>query len=365
MKTPSRRWLEPALVAGISLALVAAFWAAWQRTTGPHADDGRVVDARGLAIPQQAATEGPATPTPTPTATATATASASPSAGIRKAHRAYISSNRSLAARVQSQLAAATSHTDVVLATYNVLGASHTTAHGSHAGRAPGPVRARWAVTSLLAHHVDVVALQEFQRSQAEAFEAASAGTYDVWPGTQRSPAEGENSVAWRSDRFDLVQAQQNSYPYFDGHRRPYPMVLLRDRASGVEFWVTSNHNPAFDRNTGWRHQAVAEEIADADRLLGTAGHAPLVLAGDMNDREAFLCPVVDQTPLHPAGGGTSGCVPPRPTFVDWILGSGGVQFTSYAWDGGDLVRRTSDHPLVYASARIWGADTVPAVPIP
>lgn len=362
MQLPPRRWLEPALVAAISLALVAAFWAAWQRTGGAPDEGRHVVDARGLAIPPQQATAGPLTPTPAPSATA------SPRVTIEKAHRAYASANRSLRARVQAQVAALSSHTDLVLATYNMLGDSHTRAGGDKRRMAAGSVRARWAADSLLAHDVDVASLQELQRPQAESFVRVAGATYDVWPGIERTAREGENSVAWRRDRFEAVERLQNVYPYFGGNGRPYPMVLLRDRSNGVEFWVTSNHNPAFPQNTAWKHRALAAEITATNTLLGTPGHAPLVFAGDMNDRSAFFCAYAGSTAMHAANGGSAGdgsctmptAIPEPYAGIDWIMGSPGVEFTAFGWDSGAVNRRTSDHPLVYASARIWKDDRAP-----
>ena len=71
------------------------------------------------------------------------------------------------------------------------------------------------------------------------------APEYQVFPGLSRSPMDGENSVAWRKDRFELVAAATQSIPYFHGHAANMPIVLLRDKKSKAEFYVTSYHNPA------------------------------------------------------------------------------------------------------------------------
>ena len=44
---------------------------------------------------------------------------------------------------------------------------------------------------------------------------------------------------------------------------------------------------------------------------------------------------------------------PPRPTQIDWILGSPKAQFSGYAIDRSPLVRRTTDHPVVLAQVTI------------
>ena len=66
------------------------------------------------------------------------------------------------------------------VATFNVLGDSHTRGGGEHAGMASGPVRMRGAVRLLSAYAVDVAGLQELQRSQATAF--MQPGRRDLCP---------------------------------------------------------------------------------------------------------------------------------------------------------------------------------------
>ena len=69
-----------------------------------------------------------------------------------------------------------------------------------------------------------------------------------------------------------------------------------------------------------------------------------------MNEREEFFCQVVGATSLKAAAGGsvTNGsCQPPRPTQIDWILGSPDVVFDDYNIDRSALVAHTTDHPVV------------------
>lgn len=362
MRTPPRRWLEPALVGAISLALVAAFWAAWQRTSGTPRQGGHVVDARGLGIPDQAATTGPASPTPaaSPAVSPSAPgASRSPLLAQLKQHAAVLSQLRAAAEQRSRDLSQPPVST-LTFAEFNTLGASHTTRGGEEPRRAAGSVRGAGVGQLFLQHGVDVGSVQEFQRSQAQAFARTVGDVYDVWPGLTGSPEDGENSVVWRRDRFQALQTRSVTHPYFDGHPRSYPVVLLRDLQSGTRFWVTSYHNPADTKRFGgqarWRQQALALEVPEINDLLRST-QQPVIVAGDMNDREDFFCPFARGTGMRSASGGfatPAGCsLPVR--WIDWIMGSPAVAFTDYRQDRSALVSRTSDHPMVLTGVTVTG----------
>ena len=80
-----------------------------------------------------------------------------------------------------------------------------------------------------------------------------------------------------------------------------------------------------------------------------------MFVTGDMNEREQFFCTVVGGTTLHAAAGGSvaGGCQPPRPTQIDWILGSKDVVFSNYNIDKSQLVHFTTDHPVVSATVTV------------
>jgi hypothetical protein len=52
------------------------------------------------------------------------------------------------------------------------------------------------------------------------------------------------------------------------------------------------------------------------------------------------------EAPVPPAG-------PAAHAGIDWILGSASVRFSGHVRDRGDLVRATTDHPVVIARARV------------
>jgi hypothetical protein len=72
-----------------------------------------------------------------------------------------------------------------------------------------------------------------------------------------------------------------------------------------------------------------------------------------MNARRDYVCPMVSQTAMRPAQGG--GCAAPQQG-IDWLLGSvPQVAFRDYVQDRTPQRAGLSDHPLIFATARITG----------
>ena len=236
------------------------------------------------------------------------------------------------------------------MATFNLLGSSHTRAGGESAGRASGPQRLGGALQVLDQHRVSVVGFQEFQPDQRAAFQRQATG-WALYPGLSMGRRAGENSVAWRTDTWELVRPGLVPIPYFNGNVRPMPYVLLRHKETGVQAYFSTFHNPAdtgqFRNQQRFRTAATDREIQLFNQLEATG--IPQFVTGDMNERDEYFCRVTGSTPLVAAAGGSNsgGCQPPRPTQIDWILGSPGVAFSNYQIDRSALVRRTTDHPVV------------------
>lgn len=239
------------------------------------------------------------------------------------------------------------------VATFNVLGDSHTRASGSKPTMDSGPARMPGVVRLLEKYGVDVVGLQELQRPQHRALRAGAGSTYAMWS----SPGDTENAVAWRRERWDLVSARTLSVPYFDGHPRRMPVVRLRDRTTGRESYFVTVHNPAdtrrYPRQARWRDAAVAREVALVRRLRASTG-LPVFLTGDLNDRRTAYCRLTAGAGMRASNGGRTGdtCSPPRPAGIDWIFGAG-AEFSDHTVDRSPAVRATSDHPFVVTRARI------------
>ena len=240
------------------------------------------------------------------------------------------------------------------MASFNLLGSSHTNRGGHSARMGSGPQRLNGALQVLAQHQVTVVGFQEFQPDQRNAF-LQRAKDWQMYPGLTMGRRAGENSVAWRADTWEMVKPGLIPIPYFNGRIRPMPYVLLRHKQTGVLAYFSTFHNPA---NIGgnmqrYRNEATNREIKLFNQLETTG--TPQFVTGDMNERDEYFCRIVGSTPLTAAAGGTNegGCRPPKPTQIDWIFGSPGVQWSNYLVDRSPLVRRTTDHPVVVTTVTI------------
>ncbi|MFL6134031.1 MAG: endonuclease/exonuclease/phosphatase family protein [Nocardioidaceae bacterium] len=241
------------------------------------------------------------------------------------------------------------------VSSFNVLGSSHTPPGGS---RAVGTTRIVWANQLLDHHHVDVVGFQELQTDQATKFLSITPGKWALFPGVTSVKRNSDNSIGWRTDKFDLVQATTVNIPYFDGNPRAMPVVLLRHKATGALGYFMNYHNPGDTRahpNQGtWRSEATRVEMALSNQLV--ASGIPRFVTGDMNDRAPYFCRATKETPLKAARGGywrDGVCYANKPRAVDWIFGSQRAAFSNYVEDRSALVAKTTDHPVIVSDVRI------------
>ena len=243
------------------------------------------------------------------------------------------------------------------VASFNVLGHSHTVTGGNHARFADSSTRMGWTLSGLASAGVDLVGLQEVQPQNLGSLQARGGGTWSVWPGNALGRWGMANSIAWRKDTFEMLRGETMDIPYFGGQPRMQPYILLRHLKTGQKLWVASFHNPANHgataANTRYRRIATGREIALANTLARSGW--PVFFTGDFNDRAEVFCPVTAGTDLKAANGGSTGaaCSPPDRMPVDWIFGSETISFTSYAAIEGGVIGRASDHPLVVADVRV------------
>jgi hypothetical protein len=242
------------------------------------------------------------------------------------------------------------------VSSFNVLGASHTKPGGR---RAPGTTRIRWAYGLLQRHHVDVAGFQELQAVQLRRLLAITQGSWAFYPGLRGRRIDSDNSVGWRTDKFDLVNATTVTIPYFGGTPRAMPLVLLREKDSGMMTYFSNFHNPADGAGRGsqarWRRLATRIEVALQNQLAVRG--IPRVMTGDMNERAPYFCYVTARAPLkaaRPSSFRRDGvCHANRPRSVDWIFGSRWIRFDNYIEDRGPLVDRTTDHPMIIADVTV------------
>lgn len=306
---------------------------------------------------QTSVTDGPsASVTSSATSSAVPTTSVPPSLSASAAESSAQSMQSSLAAQAQSL--AAQQPTTFQVATLNVLGSSHTSAHGDEARRPSGVDRMAKSVAVLAEHHVQVVGLQEFETVQARSFLSRTGGAWQIYPGLS---ADTRDAIAWRTDTFDVVQQQVVRVPYFNGSMVEMPVVLLRVKATGKEVYFFNVHNSAdtykYHHQQGNRTSAMDREVQLIKQMHGY--HIPVIFTGDMNERDEAYCLFTAQAPLHAAYGGTNaagGCQPPvigGSVPIDWIFGTPDVTFTQPLMDHSGLVQSATDHPFYTATVTL------------
>jgi endonuclease/exonuclease/phosphatase family metal-dependent hydrolase len=246
------------------------------------------------------------------------------------------------------------------VASFNILGANHT--DGPKASKrhrfAPSTVRTPQTIRSLDLNGIDVVGFQEMQVKQVDQFASRTQGTWALYPGRQLSNYAAHNSIGWRTAEWKLVEANTIPITYFNGQRVPMPFVLLRHLPTGRLVWFANFHNPASTKSRPpqgkWRAMAKADEIALANRLHESG--VPLVLTGDMNERETYFCAMTTKAPMKSASGGSwgaSACKPPRDVRIDWVFGSNDLKFSGYRVNRGALVQKITDHPMIVADVTV------------
>ena len=236
-----------------------------------------------------------------------------------------------------------------VVASFNVLGADHTDGRHPRRGFDKSPARLDRAIKLLRRTHVDLVGFQELQRPQYDRFLAKVGERWGIYAGAEW---DTDNSIAWRLDRFELVEGWSVAVPYFHGNTRWMPVVELRSRRTGRPVFVMNTHHAADTRGdaSGWRRQAIRIERG-VTRKLSNEHHAPVIMTGDMNGRADFYCPFTRNGVMHSFLGGRhpkgGECRAPSPMGVDWVLGNRHVAFGAPRIDRSALVEATTDHPLV------------------
>jgi hypothetical protein len=233
------------------------------------------------------------------------------------------------------------------IAQSNILGSQHTAGKG---GFGSGVYRAGITASLLISRGVDVGGMQEVQSDQLRALQARMPA-YTFWPGSALGHNGERLQIYWRSDRFTMEKSGSVTYTFASQHI-PLPYVLLRDDATGAEFWMITTHNSAGGMEVQ-RDYSTGIEISLINQLRATG--LPVIITGDMNEHTEFFCRVAAATGMVAANGGSGvgGChLPAGPLRVDWIMGGAGdgsqVSFSGYRQDGAGL-GRASDHYYLYS----------------
>ncbi len=226
------------------------------------------------------------------------------------------------------------------VASFNVLGSSHTAPGGNKADKASGVSRMRGAVAAMKKNNVDIAGMQEFQPDQQAAFKRLAPNFGVV--------GDRDNAIVYNKKKFRLVEKRLFSIPYFGGQKRQMPIAKLEDKATGKQMWVVNIHNPADTKssphNAANRAKAIKIE-QDLMRKLQATG-LPVIMTGDFNERNS-----VDNS-MDRVGMDSAAPNKAR-SEIDYIFGSSGVNFSNYAADRGPMANGSSDHPLIVSTATI------------
>jgi len=261
--------------------------------------------------------------------------------------------------------------TSLRIATFNVLGNSHTKRGGDAAKRPSGTKRMQLAVQAINEVRPSIIGFQEMEGVQYDAFASLTGGAYATYPGPDSDQLVVANNLAWRTDTWRLLSATTFTVPYFYGKYSRRPLVLLQNVHTGQQVYVMNTHNPADVRGKAqqWRNQAVAIEGALVTRLRSTHPDIPVFFTGDMNDWADFYCQMTARSPMHsayplsatPPSPAYPSCYVPRfsvpkgqsPNPIDWIMGTSDVTFSDATRLKDTAVATASDHPLYWADATI------------
>lgn len=224
------------------------------------------------------------------------------------------------------------------VASLNILGSQHTRG-GDH----DRTVRTARLIRE---QHVAVTGLQEVQVDQHRWLEDRLPG-YRIWPGTRFGTQGIRLQIAWRKQRFDLID-HGTVTTTFSHQQRPIPWVRLVDRQTSRQFSVIDVHNSPGSQEAD-RDAATAAEIDLYQRLRD---RGPVLIVGDANERGEWFCKVTGATDARAANGGRhrDGCRPPSPAYVDWLMGGGRMQWQDYR----ARETRVSDH-LLHTAVFRWG----------
>ncbi len=240
---------------------------------------------------------------------------------------------------------------DTVIATFNVLGNSHTRPDGKLPELADGRVRVRTALKLLGDAQVSVVGLQELQRPQAQAFRWVA----DDWE-LFHSLEDTENAIAWKPAIWKQLETRTVGVPYFNGRQRRAPVVKLRHLKTGQAVWFINVHNPAntpqFPEQEEHRAAAIKVEADLVERLADRK--ASVVLMGDLNLKAEAFCFFTKSGTLAAATGEQreKPCQDPAYDGIDWIFGTKDLTFGNWTVRRDDAVKNATDHPLVTVGVR-------------
>ena len=151
--------------------------------------------------------------------------------------------------------------------------------------------------------------LNEFESPQAAVFEGDPEWTLyrAAANNTFRNGNYNGNAIAWKTEDWRLVGETEFLVPYKTTLHMP--VVTLENRDTGALIRVIGVHNPASTAKAGnqqgARNTARAIEIAGMQELREQDPEIPILIAGDMNERETVFCSFTGTGFLQSSAGGS------------------------------------------------------------
>ncbi len=231
------------------------------------------------------------------------------------------------------------------LASLNVLGNGHSKPYAHDDRFGPSRMRADWTAQALIANGLDVVGLQEPTAGQLQGILTGARGRYAAYPAPEEGDLAVEAALVWDTRKYRATK-KMTIRTQFIARVLKRPVVRLKDRSTGRQFWVMNVHNAPWDYQAK-RNKAVNAQIAKIKKLEQTG--LPVFYIGDFNEKRTILCKVLRRTGLvSPYGGRLDGrgrCIEPRQRMrVDWIFGSKVAKYGGFAYSRPPLVRLSTDH---------------------
>ena len=231
------------------------------------------------------------------------------------------------------------------LASFNVLGNGHSRPYAHDDRFGPSRMRADWTAQALIANGLDVVGLQEPTAGQLQGILTAARGRYAAYPAPEEGDLAVEAALVWDTRKYEATK-KRTIRTQFIARVLKRPVVRLKDKATGRQFWVMNVHNAPWDYQVK-RNKATKAQIDKIKQL--EQSRLPVFYVGDFNEKRTILCKVLRRTGLvSPYGGRINArgqCVEPRQRMrVDWIFGSRTAKYSGFAYTKPPLVRLSTDH---------------------
>lgn len=227
------------------------------------------------------------------------------------------------------------------VATINALGHSHTKPGGNKKGWLSSRLRTIKLVYVITRRRFSLVGLQEFQAEQRRVFKKRLNKVFGMH-------ALGDNACTWLRVRWAKVDEGSISIPYFNGHEKKMPWVVLRLRGTNKKLAFMSTHNPANVRGEAgeWRKEGWRREADWAHNMLRTGDVVAVLVVGDKNAPPKIYRPFIEKLGGTPAGN-------PEIWGIDWIVGWGDVEFSHHKTTRNKVIASMTDHPVGQATCQI------------